>query len=97
MQTINVREARENLSVLIDAVASGGDVVILRHGKPAARLTSVSAEPVSFLDRSELRASLPPATESAPETVRSTKVLERSPQEDQIQEFLSAGPPKVEI
>jgi prevent-host-death family protein len=65
MQTINVRETRERLSQLLDAVASGEEIVILRHGKPAARLTGAQAEPVCFLDRSEFRRSLPPAKESA--------------------------------
>ncbi|PPI82366.1 hypothetical protein KEHDKFFH_19960 [Marinobacter maroccanus] len=36
MQTINVHEAQERLGSLLDAVASGEEVMILRHGKPGA-------------------------------------------------------------
>lgn len=77
MQTINVRETREKLANLLDAVASGEEIVILRHGKPAARLTSVLPESVAFPDRSELRASLPPANESAAEAIRALRDDER--------------------
>ena len=58
MQTINVRETREKLSHLLDAVAAGEEVVILRHGKPVARLTGALPEKIQFPNRSELRASL---------------------------------------
>jgi len=64
MQTINVSEARGKIANLLDAVASGEEIIILRHGKPTARLTPVSPESVAFPDRSELRTSLPPASES---------------------------------
>jgi len=48
MQTINVRETREKLSSLLDAVLAGEEIVILRNGKPAARLTAPRARPSSF-------------------------------------------------
>jgi prevent-host-death family protein len=70
MQTINVRETREKLSQLLDAVAQGEEIVILRHGKPAARLTAPQPEQVRFLDRSTLRRALPPASESSATVVR---------------------------
>lgn len=77
MQTINVRETREQLATLLDAVASGEEIVILRNGKPAAKLTSVLPESVAFPDRSELRASLPMAKEPASEVIRSLRDNER--------------------
>jgi len=43
MQKINVGETREKLSNLLDAVAAGEEIVILRHGRPAARLTALQA------------------------------------------------------
>jgi len=64
MQTINVSKTRKKLAKLLDAVASGEEIIIMRHGKPAARLTPVLPESVAFPDRSKLRASLPPASES---------------------------------
>ena len=39
MPTVNVYEAKTRLSQLIDAAASGSDVIIARNGKPVARLT----------------------------------------------------------
>ena len=77
MQTINVRETRERLASLLDAVASGEEVIILRHGKPAARLISATPDSVVFPDRSELRASLLPANESAAEAIRTLRDDER--------------------
>lgn len=77
MRTINVRETREKLADLLDAVAYGEEVIILRHGKPAARLTSVLPESVAFPDRSDLRSSLPPANESAAMAIRALRDDER--------------------
>jgi len=70
MRTINVRETREKLSNLLDAVAAGEEVVILRHGKPAARLTEALPGKIQFPNRSKLRASLPPVWESSVHRVR---------------------------
>jgi prevent-host-death family protein len=39
MPTVNIYEAKTQLSKLVDLAASGTDVVIARAGKPAARLT----------------------------------------------------------
>lgn len=77
MQTINVRETRERLSHLLDAVASGEEITILRNGKPAARLTAPRSEHVRFLDRSALRRAVPPARESAADVVRALRDEER--------------------
>ncbi|MEA3416276.1 MAG: type II toxin-antitoxin system prevent-host-death family antitoxin [Thermodesulfobacteriota bacterium] len=40
-QTFNVREAKTHLSILLQAVASGADVIIAKAGKPMARLSSI--------------------------------------------------------
>lgn len=77
MQTINVRETREKLSSLLDAVLDGDEIVIVRNGKPAARLTAPLPETVKFPDRSPLRAELPPCGERASETVRNLRDEER--------------------
>lgn len=77
MQKINVRETREKLSTLLDAVAAGDEIVILRHGRPAARLTAPRSEGIVFPDRASLRASLPPATESAAALVSNLRDEER--------------------
>ncbi len=41
MKTVNIYQAKTQLSKLVDEAASGTDVVIARNGKPAARLTSL--------------------------------------------------------
>ena len=38
MTTVNVREAKTNLSKLLAQVEAGEEVVIARNGKPVARL-----------------------------------------------------------
>ena len=77
MQIINVRETRERLSSLLDAVAAGEEVVILRRGKPVARLSPPRPETIRFIDRSELRASLPQSKETAASVVRRLRDEER--------------------
>ena len=79
MLTLTVREARQRISQLLDAVASGEEVIILRRGQPAARLVPPDgAPPLHFPDRSELRGSLPPMRERAAEAVRAIRDEERS-------------------
>ena len=39
--TVNIYEAKTQLSKLVDLASSGTDVVITRAGKPVARLTSL--------------------------------------------------------
>ena len=41
MQTVNIYEAKTQLSKLVDLAESGTDVVIAHAGKPVARLTSL--------------------------------------------------------
>ena len=77
MQTITVRETRERLSSLLDAVAAGEEVMILRRGKPVARLSPPQPEAIRFIDRSELRASLPQSKETAAAVVRHLREEER--------------------
>ncbi|MGD0548052.1 MAG: type II toxin-antitoxin system prevent-host-death family antitoxin [Terracidiphilus sp.] len=44
MPTVNIYEAKTQLSKLVDLAASGTDVVIARAGKPTARLTSLNQQ-----------------------------------------------------
>ncbi|MFP4068888.1 MAG: type II toxin-antitoxin system Phd/YefM family antitoxin [Verrucomicrobiota bacterium] len=43
MKVINVQEAKTHLSRLIDAAAEGEEVILGKHGKPMARLSSFTA------------------------------------------------------
>ena len=38
MRTAGVREARQNLSALLDEVKQGREILITEHGRPVARL-----------------------------------------------------------
>jgi len=44
MQQFNVREARNNLSKLLDVALKDEEVIIARHGTPVAMLTPVRAK-----------------------------------------------------
>jgi prevent-host-death family protein len=43
-QTVNIYEAKTQLSKLVDLASTGTDVVIARAGKPVARLTTLKAD-----------------------------------------------------
>ncbi len=47
MTTVNMLEAKSNLSRLVEAVETGAEpeVVIARNGRPAARLVAIKAAP----------------------------------------------------
>ena len=45
MQTVNIHEAKSQLSRLIEAVVSGEEVIIAKAGTPLVRLVSVDLKP----------------------------------------------------
>ena len=45
MRTAGVREARQNLSALLDEVRKGREIVITERGRPVAKLVPVSRAP----------------------------------------------------
>jgi prevent-host-death family protein len=49
-KTVNIYEAKTQLSKLVDLASSGTDVVIARAGKPVARLTTLEEKkrPIVF-------------------------------------------------
>jgi prevent-host-death family protein len=57
MKTVSVREAREQIGSLLDAVNAGENVVITRRGKPVAKLTTIDSEDskIQFPDRTMFR------------------------------------------
>ncbi|MDZ7662834.1 type II toxin-antitoxin system prevent-host-death family antitoxin [Thiohalophilus sp.] len=77
MTTVNVRDARERFAQLLDEVAAGEEIIILRRGVPAARLVGMVAKSVSFPDRRQLRETLPPMETTAAEAVRELRDQER--------------------
>lgn len=77
MRSVNVTETREQLAKLLDAVESGEEVVIMRRDRPVARLVPIERAATPFLDRSELRAQVPPMSEPAERLVRELRGEER--------------------
>ena len=68
MEKVNTKEARRNISQLIDKVNAGEEIIILRRGKPVARMIQVDpaqAKPLQFPDRRAFRSKLPPMKQSS--------------------------------
>ncbi|MBI3775474.1 MAG: type II toxin-antitoxin system prevent-host-death family antitoxin, partial [Gammaproteobacteria bacterium] len=58
MAKVNVREAREQLPDLLDRVEHGEEVVVVRRGKPVARLVPVEHTPKRLPSLSGFRQSI---------------------------------------
>ena len=60
MRRAGIREARQNLSTLLDEVKNGGEVLITDRGKPVARLVPpLPAGSKPFPSRSGFRRTMP--------------------------------------
>lgn len=75
MRHVNVKETRRNISRLLDEVLAGDEVIIVRRGKPVARLLPVGElkkedKQRRFPDHQELRDKLPPQTVSSAALIR---------------------------
>lgn len=76
MQTVNVREARQRIGKLLDAVFSGEQVLIMRRGKPVAKLVKADetdADARRFPDRGEFRQKLPESNMTSESVVRAIR------------------------
>jgi len=80
MLSVNVREARETIGKLLDAVIQGEEVVIVRRGKAVAKLVQVEQAKgrAKFPDLRAFRAKLPPAKTASAELVRRMRDEERA-------------------
>ncbi len=65
MLEINVREARQKLSELLDLVESGEEVILLRHGEATARLTTPVVMARRLPSMKEFRGSLGAVSEAS--------------------------------
>ncbi|MBA2882896.1 prevent-host-death family protein [Desulfosalsimonas propionicica] len=73
MQKINVKEARRNISRLLDEINAGEEIILLRRGKPVARMMQVEndhKEALRFPDRTLFRSKLPPMKQSSASLIR---------------------------
>jgi antitoxin (DNA-binding transcriptional repressor) of toxin-antitoxin stability system len=77
MKEVNVRDAREQLSSILNEVERGEEVCILRRGRPVARVVRPVGVPPAFRSRADLRQSLPAMREAAVDTVRTLRDTER--------------------
>ena len=60
MRVAGIREARQNLSSLLEEVRAGHEVLITDRGKPVARLVPPRRESaLGFVSRSAFRATMP--------------------------------------
>ena len=79
MLTVNLAHAKAHLSELLDKVEGGEEVVITRHGRPAARLESVSPlkEPLPVGELAAFRARMPPWGKNSAKLLREMRDDER--------------------
>ena len=52
--TVPIAEAKAKLAALVDRAEAGEEIILTRHGRPAARLVPVKAPPVVFGDLQHL-------------------------------------------
>lgn len=71
-EIVSLREAKAQLSELAERAAQGVDIVIAKHGRPAARLTAAltARKRVDLVALRELTASQPRQRESAGRAIR---------------------------
>ena len=77
MKTIDSSELRDNFERVLDSLGSGEKYLITHNGKVVAQLTARQPDPVTFPDRSELRASLPWSDENSDRALRILRNSER--------------------
>jgi len=72
MKTVSVREARQHIGSLLDAVTAGEKVIITRRGQPIAKLTVIEAEDtkIYFPDRTQFRKQISAAKKSSVALIR---------------------------
>ena len=70
MAAINLAQARGHLSELVHKAQNGEETIIMRRGKPVAKLVPITAPKQRLRSRAELRATLPRARTSSAELIR---------------------------
>jgi prevent-host-death family protein len=58
MDPVNIRYARQHFRELIDEVADGGQVMLVRRGEPVARLVGVEVQPPTLPSLKKFRQQL---------------------------------------
>ena len=75
MKKVSVREAREKIGSLLDAVCAGENIVITRRGKPVAQLTNIDTgdSRIQFPDRTSFRKQISSSEMSSEELIRNMR------------------------
>jgi prevent-host-death family protein len=69
MSTVNLYEAKTHLSELVQRAAAGEEIIIARHGKPAARLVPLAPAPERRPGRWKDQVRISPDFDAADETI----------------------------
>ena len=77
MLKINIRDARNKLSHLIDQVEGGQQIILSRRGKAVAQLSPVNIEERSLPSLSQFRASIHAKSDNLSDTVIKLRKEER--------------------
>ena len=78
MKTVSVRDARNHLKALLDRVAAGEEIVIVRRGKAVARLVPPARKRRRLPDLTAFRATIDLKGEPVSITVGKAREEERS-------------------
>ncbi len=72
MKSVNIAEAKAQLSELIALAEAGETICIMRRGTPVAQLSAIQAEiePIDLADLKSFTDTLPPQPESSADLVR---------------------------
>jgi prevent-host-death family protein len=70
MVTVNLAQAKANLSELIDKVEGGEGVIITRHGKPVAHLSAIVQPKKPIRPMAAFRATMPRRRTSSAKLLR---------------------------
>jgi len=66
---ISVAEAKAEFAALVARAEAGEDIIVTRNGRPVARLTDLSALPVSYGDLADLAIPTDLASYDLPEDI----------------------------
>jgi prevent-host-death family protein len=77
LRKVSVKEARENMRELIEQVAAGEEIILLRRGKEVARLVPPKGSRRKLPSLESLRASIHPKGEPLSREVISAREKER--------------------
>jgi prevent-host-death family protein len=77
MVEINVKEARSNLSSILDRVEKGEEIILTRRGKRVARISNLDNKPAPLKSLKQLRNKIRVKGKSLSQTVTDQRDEER--------------------